>query len=339
MMRTLPHDPQLRMLVTAFEQMQTLRVSTGEQLRAVLQGRTTRQIVARTEDGSDKVLAALRRGALADPIPPLGAIYHRLFLEEKSLLVAINAAVEKHPVWSWLQLVRGVGPSLGGRLLARLDPARAPTVSSFWAYCGLATVPGEAYVCPVCGLRQSFPAGYSVSGNHIALGGRRTCSGALVAVAAHVRVAVPRPLRGQALTYDPAAKKICYLIGVSFLRTRSPYELVYRDARATLERERPGWADGRKHLTAMRKTEKLFLSHLWTVWRTETGLPTVAPYVGTLMPRVTLRDPWEFLGVSRPQPEPLKGPSAHEGWLPATTCHGESPWQDRLTGLAHDAPA
>ena len=65
-----------------------------------------------------------------------------------------------------------------------------------------------------------------------------------------------------------------------------------------LEVERPGWADGRKHLTALRAAEKLFLSHLWQVWRTALGLPVGEPYAhGELGHEIQTRiEPWSMVG-------------------------------------------
>jgi hypothetical protein len=79
--------------------------------------------------------------------------------------------------------------------------------------------------------------------------------------------------------YDRRAKQVCYLIGTAFLKAGGPYEEFYRRQRAKLDVERPGWATVRKHLTCLRKTEKLFLSHLWLVWREAVGLPITLPYI------------------------------------------------------------
>jgi hypothetical protein len=78
--------------------------------------------------------------------------------------------------------------------------------------------------------------------------------------------------------YDRRAKQVCYLIGSAFLKAGGPYEEFYRRQRAKLDTDRPGWTTIRKHLTCLRKTEKLFLSHLWLVWREAVGLPITMPY-------------------------------------------------------------
>jgi hypothetical protein len=46
--------------------------------------------------------------------------------------------LKRHRLWPWLDSVRGIGPILGGRLLARVEPLdRFPAPSNLWSYCGL----------------------------------------------------------------------------------------------------------------------------------------------------------------------------------------------------------
>jgi hypothetical protein len=93
-----------------------------------------------------------------------------------------------------------------------------------------------------------------------------------------LRVAQHRPARGESASFDKRARELCYLLGVSFLRTRGKYGVFYRAQRERLEGTRPAWNPARRHLTALRITEKLFLSHLWVVWREAEGLPVTVPY-------------------------------------------------------------
>ncbi|HEX2189265.1 MAG TPA: hypothetical protein VHG51_10230 [Longimicrobiaceae bacterium] len=288
----------LRVLVDAYEQVQRLRLQTGERLRAVLQGRdgSPPRGPALPDQPAD-TLQRIRRGECDGPVPFLGRLYRRLHEEERALLAALETELAGHPAWPWLGRVRGIGPSLAGRLLARLDVERAATPSSFWAYCGLATVPGRAYRCDPCGLRASFPEGYRVTGGHQALGRRGPCPGTLRDTGdPDARVAQPRAPRGAGRDYNPGAKAACYLAGVSFLKAGGPYADRYRAERARLDAERPGWTGKRKHLGALRKTEKLFLSHLWRVWREAAELPVVPPYIHAAHPDAAYLDPWTMAG-------------------------------------------
>lgn len=278
----------LRWIADAYEQAQRVRVDTGERIRAILQGRDSRPETGGTGAGPADVLTAIRRGDTDGPVPLLGRTYRRHSDEERELRRAMLLALAAHPAWPWLSRVKGIGATLAAKLLARLDVARAPSPSSFWAYCGLATVPGIEYRCTSCGLRASFPTRYRVKGAHQRPDRKTECSGTLAAYRGPeqgVRVAQPRPGSGEKASYDQYAKKVCYLIGVSFLRSGSAYEAYYRQQRARLERERPGWTAGRTHYAALRKTEKLFLAQLWIVWRQAEGLPTTTPYAHGVLNR------------------------------------------------------
>ncbi len=277
---------ELRWIADALDQAQRLRVQSGERIRAVVQGRddTWNALPHDLDDQADAniVLKGVRRGETPGPVPLLGTRYRRAWTEEKELAGALEEALAGHPVWPWMKGVKGVGPRLAGKLLARLDIHRAGSPSAFWAYCGLATVPGVEYRCAICGLVSSFPARYRVSGVHLAARGRGgECSGSLERARGPgqgVRVAQPKPARGEKASYDRAAKKTCYLIATSFLKSGGPYAELYRAERTRLDEVRPGWNDARRHMAALRKIEKRFLADLWLEWRERAGLPASDPH-------------------------------------------------------------
>ena len=88
-----------------------------------------------------------------------------------------------------------------------------------------------------------------------------------------------RPTKGEKLHYNRRLKTACYLVGVSFLRSSSPYRLVYDETRATYETSHPDWSDGHKHQAALRRMLKVWLAHLWERWRKMEGLSTRPPYI------------------------------------------------------------
>jgi len=269
----------LRWIAAAFETAQAQRLRTGEQIRALV-GRTNGHGAAGNgAHDIDALVARIRAGASPEPLSALGDEYRRQWSEERELMRVMSERIAKHPAWPWLERVRGIGPSLAARLLARLDIDRAPTPSSFWSYCGLATVAAEIYRCAECGYELSLPAGRHVRSGHRIPGTSQSCAGALEPAGQGARrVAQPRPTRGENAPYDREAKKLCYLIGISFVRQGDAYRRYYREQRARLDVAKPDWIPRRRHLTALRMTEKLFLAHLWLVWREELGLPITAPY-------------------------------------------------------------
>ncbi len=104
-----------------------------------------------------------------------------------------------------------------------------------------------------------------------------------------------RKVRGQKLSYCSRLKTVCYKIFTSWLRCReSPYKEYYFTQKARYEATRPDWTKGHIHLAAMRKTVKLFLAHLWLVWRNLENLPTRDPYVIEKMGHQTVLPPERF---------------------------------------------
>src|SRR3990170_4002125 len=88
-----------------------------------------------------------------------------------------------------------------------------------------------------------------------------------------------RPTKGETLHYNARLKSACYLVASSFLKSSSPYRSVYDEAREYYEANRPDWTKGHQHNAAMRKMVKVWLSHLWEVWRKLEGLPIRYPYI------------------------------------------------------------
>ena len=270
---------ELRLLYQLFEDAQRARIAHGERVRAYLQGRS---LGGSGENGGDvsEALADIARGHNGGAPGVLERSYARAAEEEEMLAGELRRAIEGHPAWRWLHQQRGIGHLLAARLLSRLDVTRAATPSAFWAYCGLATVAGNAYRCAGCGLEVAYPTSYVVRPVHQARGSSGECTGELVALEtqASVRVAPRRTASGGRGAYDAHARKSCYLIGISLLRCKSDYRAHYAAERDRLAATRSGWTAKRRHLSALRRMEKAFLRDLWIAWRREVNLPIVQPY-------------------------------------------------------------
>jgi len=271
--------PELRLLYQLFEEAQRSRIAHGERLRAILQGRSASALATRTND-ADALLKAVARGETVGAPKFLEHVYLRAIEDEKAAAAELREAIEQHPVWPWLEGIKGIGHLLAARLLSRLDVTRAATPSAFWAYCGLGTIPGVAYRCLQCGLEVAYPAGYQVRESHYTRSGTRECVGQLLPVDGQqsTRVAPRRHALGGRAGYDAHARKSCYLIGVSMLRCGGDYRSFYDSERAKLAASRPGWTLKRCHLAALRKMEKTFLRDLWLAWRGAVNLPVVPSY-------------------------------------------------------------
>jgi hypothetical protein len=220
----------LRWLVDVYYQTQKLRIQLGNRI------------------------AAVEREADEGPVPPLPAsaqvTFDRLAEAEDALVKDMATALEGHPAMRWLSEVKGIGPTLGAKLLGLIGEIDSfTTVSKLWRFAGLAVIDG----------------------------------------------ARERPVKGEKLHYSIRVKTVLYLIAGSFMKVKdSPYRAVYDAARAQYAVTRPTWTKGHQHLAALRRVEKLFLSHLWQVWREEKGLPTRAAYVIEKLGHTTVSDPWAF---------------------------------------------
>jgi len=88
-----------------------------------------------------------------------------------------------------------------------------------------------------------------------------------------------RPKKGEKLHYNIRLKTTMYLIGMSMIKTKSPYKLVYDRAKAYYQQTRPEWSKAHVHMASMRKMQKVFLCHVWEKWREALSLPTREIYV------------------------------------------------------------
>jgi len=271
--------PDLRLLYQLFEEAQRSRVAHGERLRAIFQGRTVGGGAERAEN-ADSLLKQIARGHSVGAPPVLERAYSRAASDEADASETLKEVIELHPAWPWLTSKKGVGHLLAARLLSRLDVTRANTPSAFWAYCGLATIPGVAYRCGRCCLEVAYPVGYKLHEPHYARAGARECAGHLEQVAdeATTRVAPRRSTLGGRKSYDSHARKSCYLIGISLLRCGSDYRAFYDSERARLGSLRAGWTPKHSHLSALRRMEKAFLRDLWVAWRRALNMPVVPAY-------------------------------------------------------------
>jgi len=271
--------PDLRLLYQLFEEAQRSRVAHGERLRAIFQGRAAGLGEERTEN-ADLLLKIIARGQTVGAPRVLERAYARAAGDEDDASETLKEVIQVHPAWPWLSSKKGVGHLLAARLLSRLDITRASTPSAFWAYCGLATIPGVAYRCGRCRLEVAYPVGYKLHEPHYARSGARQCTGRLELVADEetTRVAPRRSTLGGRKSYDSHARKSCYLIGISLLRCGSDYRTFYDSERARLGTLRPGWTPKHSHLSALRRMEKAFLRDLWLAWRRALNMPVVPSY-------------------------------------------------------------
>jgi hypothetical protein len=107
-----------------------------------------------------------------------------------------------------------------------------------------------------------------------------------------------RLVKGQRRAWNASAKVAVWRIINLQIMHSGPYASVYREAKERYKRERSDWTDGHIEAASRRVAAKLFLSHLWEVWREAEGLPIRQPYVSTMEPHEVV-GAWEFIGRTR----------------------------------------
>lgn len=179
---------------------------------------------------------------------------------EKYIAKEIQKSIEGKKVWeNWGKHVKGLGAFSMGKLLGFIDIEKDTTVSKLWRYAGFN--PGEK--------REA----------------------------------------GEKLHFNMKLKSLCWRIAGNLLKAKGKYYLYYLQQKTTYQKrfgdegkniipahkgkEKEGEIyEGHIHLMALRKMIKLFLSHLWAVWRTSEGLPVTQPYAIDKLEHQTYYEPF-----------------------------------------------
>ena len=109
-----------------------------------------------------------------------------------------------------------------------------------------------------------------------------------------------RKKKGEKLCYNFRLKVLMWNIGESFIKSNSPYKKIYDKAKERYVRIHPDWTKDHIHKCSMRKMNKIFLSHVWLIWREVEDLPTSQPYViaseeGECKMHTHFISPWDMI--------------------------------------------
>jgi len=240
----------------------------------------------------------LERAGSTDPLTI--EIKEKALQFEKWLEKRLTQAVEEHPVYHWFSQVKGTGDIAIGKVLGRISIEKCPTISSLWR----------------------FAQGAPISENGM--------------------VRVEKPKFGEKLHYDAKLKTMMWRLGKCLIQARGKYYNFYRKEKDDLKMRYlgKGWKiipaaalpriDKKKHEPdnmisvghidnmAQRKMRKLFLAHLWLVWRQAVGLPLSQPYAMQQLEHSHYYDPWDFVDEKRTEKiatknkKPIKKEQSHQ---------------------------
>ena len=88
----------------------------------------------------------------------------------------------------------------------------------------------------------------------------------------------PPEVYGGQKKYHVMAKTLVHQVVENMMRNKSYYYQLYKSFREEIDKRHPDLPAKHRHMRALRKVKKLFLSHYWTMYRKILGLPIRMPY-------------------------------------------------------------
>jgi hypothetical protein len=211
---------------------------------------------------------------------------------ENSVAEEIKRELENEPLWTnYLSRINGVGPLMAGYLIAWLC---RPRIMKVWKVKRQnPTLPPYTKILEETKqyVVAELPPVMDVASNPSKLHaycGQKPGS---------------RPVRGQALGYNPKLKTLMWKILRQILMTSakkpSKYAQLYEKVKAEYAKRCPKPEKGslklKIHLTAKNITMRIFMTNLWITYRRMKGLPITTPYPAKLGEKHKIYTPEELL--------------------------------------------
>lgn len=237
----------------------------------------TLQYVEKARVSSQVSITHLAKAKKKDDIRE--AILKKLQDLEDYIVKQISSFVESHPAYPWFSRIKGIGRENIAKVVYMIDIKKAPTISSLWKFAGL--YPGA------------------------------------------------KQKTGETSPYNSRLRSMCFRLATSLMRAKGKYYDYYLKRKKELQdrfisegKEIKAWEkmkkkekeayneanklgyeainklkvipEGLVHGRARRKMIKLFLAHLWLVWREAEGLPITKPYAIDILNHTKYIDPYEM---------------------------------------------
>lgn len=284
MTNLMPNEPvdggqyeELRWLTDVYGQVQKLRIANGNRVFASSEGLDTNR-----------------------PEPFVSGLVGRLEAIEKDIFGQMRDVVCDHPAWPWLNEVKGIGPTIATKILGLIgDIERFDNVAKLWSFAGYGLKPNPETGVPE---RQRPQKGEKLTYN------RRLKTAVYLAGDSFIKSRSPyRWLYDSAKHRYRIAKQIKPLRdavgGENIPNRETPEGKKAWDALIRKVNKEGGakndeivWSDGHVDNAARRVMVKIFLSHLWEVWREAEGFSTRPPYAIEYLNHSTYHNPWSFVG-------------------------------------------
>ncbi len=208
----------------------------------------------------------------------------------------VNFGVTVGPIWDAVTSIRGLGEGgLAAQLLAQIDDISSfTTVSKLWRFAGY-------------GLSEYWMNNNSVmapKSGYQFINKKKVHVVPVPEKGWKLRTVADRNVSRWVSPFNRQLKSICWLVAQQFVRQQTAHyvDLYYSEKSQLRERHperiklagRWKYNDGHLHNMAQRKAIKIFLQHLWLIWRTYEGLPVSLPYAHDRLGHGTLFLPEDF---------------------------------------------
>jgi len=250
---------ELKLLVSTYYALQKERIQTGNRIKALERSGVAKSRATDLHEHLDEELKRIETW-IADKV------------EDRLEGVDIYNA--------WLRHVPGVGPMLAAGLISVIDPiSEVEKPSSLWKYAGLHVVDGKA---------PKRARGTKVDWNPFARTLTWKISDSFVKAGGYYRKVYDRARHkedNRAPFKVPIEDAQGYLLAENVGSIKKG-EMIGRENFSKFRKQAKGRKDVLVTLTDMhkfnrakRKAVKLFIAHLWAIWRDLDGLPVRVPYV------------------------------------------------------------
>lgn len=163
---------------------------------------------------------------------------------EKDIAKEVQAIVTTHPMYGWLEEVKGIGPIIAAALVSSIDISKAQHASSLWKYMGLAVTPE--------GTAERRVRGQKIQYNPF-----------LKDVCWKI---------GQSFIKTKGKYRMIYDTSKLFYKKKFPKTVTDPKTKKKM------YTKGHIHNMAIRRAVKLFIADFWVAWRELEGLPVSEPF-------------------------------------------------------------
>lgn len=241
------------------------------------------------------------------------SFYEALVHSEDTIKINIESKVKHFPIHVWLVERKGIQHDMAAQMIGMIqDISKFENVSSLWSYCGY----GVIEICDKCGRKYIEPEDRPEWIAHVASRlkeqfdkkkGKKGKPPDFIQKATDMLCSHDNPettsvaqrkVKGTLLDFNPKLKSLIWRYSSQFVMQgkKDVYRPLYEQFKAAYaEREdlkaeigekeggetKHGITKGTGHIDNMakRKMIKIFLSHLWAVWRELEGLPVTKPWI------------------------------------------------------------